>query len=66
MVYYISSTRPLNINGYVEDITKNMERLAELLFILASFDRLTLLSEIGVEKRRLSQLTTTLSATHKI
>jgi predicted transcriptional regulator len=40
-----------------------MERLAELLFILASVDRLTLLSEIGVEKRRLSQLTAKLSAT---
>ena len=40
-----------------------MERLAELLFILASIDRLTLLSEIGVEKRRLSQLTAKLSAT---
>ena len=40
-----------------------MEHLAELLFILASVDRLTLLSEIGVEKRRLSQLTVKLSAT---
>ena len=40
-----------------------MEHLAELLFILASIDRLTLLSEIRVEKRRLSQLTTKLSAT---
>ena len=40
-----------------------MEHVAELLFILASIDRLTLLSEIGVEKRRLSQLTTKLSAT---
>ncbi len=40
-----------------------MEHLAELLFILASMDRLTLLSEIGVEKRRLSQLTAKLSAT---
>ena len=40
-----------------------MERLAELLFILASMDRLTLLSEIVIEKRRLSQLTAKLSAT---
>ncbi len=40
-----------------------MERLAELLFILASIDRLTLISEIAIEKRRLSQLTTKLSAT---
>ncbi len=40
-----------------------MEHLAELLFILASVDRLTLLSEIGVEKHRLSQLTAKLSAT---
>jgi predicted transcriptional regulator len=40
-----------------------LEHLAELLFILASVDRLTLLSEIGVEKRRLSQLTAKLSAT---
>jgi predicted transcriptional regulator len=40
-----------------------LERLAELLFILASIDRLTLLSEIAIEKRRLSQLTTKLSAT---
>lgn len=28
-----------------------MERLAELLFILASIDRLTLLSEIAIEKK---------------
>jgi predicted transcriptional regulator len=40
-----------------------LEHLAELLFILASIDRLTLLSEIGVEKRRVSQLTAKLSAT---
>jgi predicted transcriptional regulator len=40
-----------------------LEHLAELLFILASMDRLTLLSEIVIEKRRLSQLTTKLSAT---
>ena len=40
-----------------------MEHVAELLFILASIDRLTLLSEIAIEKRRLSQLTTKLSAT---
>ena len=40
-----------------------MERLAELLFILASIDRLTLLSEIAIKNRRLSQLTTNLSAT---
>jgi predicted transcriptional regulator len=40
-----------------------LERLAELLFILASIDRLTLLSEIAIEKRRLSQLTAKLSAT---
>lgn len=40
-----------------------MEQLAELLFILASIDRLTLLSELGVEKSKLSQLTSKLSAT---
>ena len=40
-----------------------MERLAELLFILASIDRLTLLSEIAIKNRGLSQLTTNLSAT---
>jgi predicted transcriptional regulator len=40
-----------------------LEGLAELLFILASIDRLTLLSEIAIEKRRLSQLTSKLSAT---
>ena len=40
-----------------------MERLAELLFILASIDRLTLLSEIAIQNRRLSQLTNKLSAT---
>jgi predicted transcriptional regulator len=40
-----------------------MEHLAEILFILASIDRLTLLSEIGVAKCRLSQLTTKISAT---
>ena len=40
-----------------------MEHLAELLFILASVDRLTLLSEIAIEKRRLSHLSSKLSAT---
>ena len=40
-----------------------MEHLAELLFILASVDRLTLISEIAIEKRRLNQLTAKLSAT---
>jgi predicted transcriptional regulator len=40
-----------------------LEHVAEHLFILASVDRLTLLSEIAIEKRRLSQLTTNLSAT---
>ena len=41
-----------------------MERLAELLFILASIDRLTLLSEIAIEKKlKSSQLTSKLSAT---
>jgi len=40
-----------------------LEDLAEVLFILASVDRLTLLSEIATEKRRLSQLTAGLSAT---
>jgi predicted transcriptional regulator len=40
-----------------------LEHLAELLFILASIDRLTLLSEIAIQNRRLSQLTTALSAT---
>jgi predicted transcriptional regulator len=42
---------------------QELERLTELLFILASIDRLTLLSEIAIEKRRLSQLTAKLSAT---
>jgi predicted transcriptional regulator len=41
-----------------------MEHLAELLFILASTDRLTLLSEIAIEKKlKLSQLTAKISAT---
>jgi predicted transcriptional regulator len=40
-----------------------LERLAEHLFIFASVDRLTLLSEIAIEKHRLSQLSTKLSAT---
>jgi len=40
-----------------------LERLTEHLFILASIDRLTLLSEIAIERRRLSQLSTKLSAT---
>ena len=41
-----------------------MENLAELLFVLASIDRLTLLSEIAIEKKqKLSQLTVKLSAT---
>jgi predicted transcriptional regulator len=42
-----------------------LQHLEELLFILASRDRLTLLSEIGVEKRRSSQLTDKLSATRQ-
>ena len=42
-----------------------MQHLKELLFILASRDRLTLLCEIGVEKRRSSQLTVKLSATRQ-
>lgn len=40
-----------------------MERLAELLFILASTDRLTLLSELNNTKLRSSHLTVKLSAT---
>jgi predicted transcriptional regulator len=40
-----------------------LEYLAELLFILVSVDRLTLISEISIEKRRLSHLTGKLSAT---
>jgi predicted transcriptional regulator len=40
-----------------------LEDIAELLFILASSDRLTLLSDIAIEKCRLSQLTAKLSAT---
>jgi predicted transcriptional regulator len=40
-----------------------LEHLAELLFILASVDRLTLISEIAIEKRRLNQLSAKLSAT---
>jgi predicted transcriptional regulator len=40
-----------------------LESLAELLFILASIDRLTLLSEIGGGKLRSSQLTAKLSVT---
>jgi predicted transcriptional regulator len=51
------------MNECIEDITKKMERRAELLFILASVDRLTLLSEIAIEKCKLSQLTAKLSAT---
>jgi predicted transcriptional regulator len=39
------------------------EELAELLFILASIDRLKLLSEIGVKKSRLGELTNKISAT---
>jgi predicted transcriptional regulator len=42
-----------------------LQHLEELLFILASKDRLTLLSEIGIEKRRSSQLTDRLSATRQ-
>ncbi len=42
-----------------------MQHLEELLFILASRDRLILLCEIGVEKRRSSQLTAKLSATRQ-
>ena len=40
-----------------------MEQLAELLFLLASIDRLTLLFEIRDEKRRLTHLAAMLSAT---
>jgi predicted transcriptional regulator len=42
-----------------------LQHLEELLFILASRDRLTLLSEIGVKKCRSSQLTAKLSATRQ-
>jgi predicted transcriptional regulator len=40
-----------------------LEQLAEILFILSSIDRLTLLFEIRSEKRRLTYLTSKLSAT---
>jgi len=40
-----------------------LQHLAEVLFILASVDRLTVLYEIAIEKRRLSQLTAKISAT---
>jgi predicted transcriptional regulator len=40
-----------------------LEEIAELLFILASIDRLQLLSEIGVKKSRLGELTNKISAT---
>jgi hypothetical protein len=39
-----------------------LQLLEELLFLLASRDRLTLFSEIGVEKRRSGQLSAKLSA----
>jgi predicted transcriptional regulator len=42
-----------------------LQHLEELLFILASKDRMTLLSEIAVEKHRSSQLTAKLSATRQ-
>jgi predicted transcriptional regulator len=51
----------INHNRHIDD--SKLEHLAEALFILASVDRLTLLSEMAIEKRRLSQLTTALSAT---
>jgi predicted transcriptional regulator len=40
-----------------------MQQLADLLFILASLDRLTLLSEIDINKQKLSQITSKISAT---
>jgi predicted transcriptional regulator len=40
-----------------------LEELAELLFTLASVDRLTMISEIAIEKSRLNYLTAKLSAT---
>lgn len=56
-----SLTRSLNINRHIDN--NYLDHLAELLFILASVDRLTLLSDITFEKCRLSQLSTKLSAT---
>jgi hypothetical protein len=40
-----------------------VDKLADLLFILASIDRLTLLFEIGCDKLRLKHLTSKISAT---
>lgn len=50
-----------NITGFVERL--KVEKLANLLFILASADRLTLLSEIGTHKLRLTHLASKISAT---
>ncbi len=56
-----SLTRSLNINRHIDN--NWLEHLSELLFILASVDRLALLSDLTIEKSRLSQLSTKLSAT---
>jgi predicted transcriptional regulator len=50
-----------NINRRVEKL--KVDKLADLLFILASIDRLTLLFEIGHDKLRLKHLTSKISAT---
>ena len=55
------STASFNINECIDRF--EMQQLADLLFILASVDRLTLLSEIDINKQRLSQITSKISAT---
>jgi predicted transcriptional regulator len=49
------------INGCIDNL--KMSELSDLLFVFASLDRLTLFSEIGREKMKLTQLTSLISAT---
>ena len=55
------STASFNINECIDRF--EMKQLADLLFILASLDRLTLISEIDMNKQRLSQINSKISAT---
>ncbi len=54
------ATTSFKINECIDNL--EMSELSDLLFVLASSDRLTLFSEIGKEKMKLTQLTSLISA----
>ena len=57
----VFSTTSFKINGCIDNL--KMSELSDLLFVFASLDRLTLFSEIGRKKMKLTQLTSLISAT---